>query len=132
MFSIVTVASSTRIPTAKARPPRVIRLMVSPSANMIRMEDSTDNGIDTAMITVLRQLPRNNKIIKAVKAAAMRASCITPLMAALTKRDWSNKGVMVRSAGSDLAAAGNISRRDLTMSKVDAPPFFKTEISTPR
>jgi len=32
MFSISTVASSTRMPTAKARPPRVIALIVWPSA----------------------------------------------------------------------------------------------------
>ena len=32
MFSIATVASSTRMPTASARPPSVIRLIVSPSA----------------------------------------------------------------------------------------------------
>jgi hypothetical protein len=32
MFSISTVASSTRMPTASARPPRVMMLMVSPSA----------------------------------------------------------------------------------------------------
>ena len=33
MFSMVTVASSTRMPTARARPPRVMMLMVSPSAD---------------------------------------------------------------------------------------------------
>ena len=32
MFSIVTVASSTRMPTARASPPSVMMLMVSPSA----------------------------------------------------------------------------------------------------
>ena len=32
MFSIVTVASSTRMPTASAKPPKVITLIVSPSA----------------------------------------------------------------------------------------------------
>jgi hypothetical protein len=32
MFSIITVASSTRMPTASARPPRVITLMVWPRA----------------------------------------------------------------------------------------------------
>ena len=32
MFSMATVASSTRMPTASASPPRVMMLMVSPSA----------------------------------------------------------------------------------------------------
>ena len=50
MFSIVTVASSTRMPTASARPPRVMMLMVSPSAQSSKIEDRIDSGIETAMM----------------------------------------------------------------------------------
>ena len=41
MFSIATVASSTRMPTASARPPSVMMLIVSPSAlsTMIERQD---------------------------------------------------------------------------------------------
>ena len=46
-----------------------------------------DSGIDIAMISVLRQLPRNNKIIDAVRHAAMMASRTTPFTAARTKMD---------------------------------------------
>ena len=46
-----------------------------------------DNGIDTAMMQVLRQLPRNSRISAAVSAAAISASRTTPLMAARTKPD---------------------------------------------
>src|SRR4030081_761974 len=60
MFSIVTVASSTRMPTASASPPSVMMLSVSPSAASIAIEPSTDSGIEIAMMTVERQLPRNN------------------------------------------------------------------------
>jgi hypothetical protein len=74
MFSIVTVASSTRIPTASARPPSVIKLMVSPSALKAAMEQSTASGMDSAMMNVLRHEPRNSKIIAAVSAAAMTPS----------------------------------------------------------
>ena len=45
------------------------------------------NGMEIAIIRVLRQLPRKSKIIKAVKQAAMMASRMTPLTAALTKID---------------------------------------------
>jgi hypothetical protein len=45
MFSMVTMASSTRMPTASARPPRVMRLMVSPSAASIRMAAMMDSGM---------------------------------------------------------------------------------------
>ena len=58
MFSIATVASSTRMPTASARPPSVMMLIVSPSALSTMIEQRIESGIETAMITVLRQLPR--------------------------------------------------------------------------
>ena len=87
MFSIVTVASSTKIPTANAKPPNVIKLIVSPIADSIKIADKTDNGIETAMITVLRQLPKKSKIIAAVKQAAIKASRKTPSMADLTNKD---------------------------------------------
>src|SRR5258708_6940512 len=48
MFSMVTVASSTRMPTASASPPSVMTLMVSPSSESAvtdeRDRDSDDQG----------------------------------------------------------------------------------------
>ena len=87
MFSIVTVASSTRMPTASARPPSVMMLMVSPSADRQTIEARIDSGIEMAMISVLRQLPRNSRIMSPVSAAAITASRTTPVMAARTKTD---------------------------------------------
>ena len=58
-------------------------LSVSPSADSIAIEPSTDSGIDVAMMTVERQLPRNSRIIRLVSAAAMTPSRTTPLTAAL-------------------------------------------------
>ena len=74
MFSISTVASSTRMPTASANPPRVMMLMVSPNALSTMMEVRIESGMETAIITVLRQLPRNSRIISPVRQAAMIAS----------------------------------------------------------
>ena len=82
MFSIVTVASSTRMPTASARPPSVMMLMVSPRKLSTMTEVRIESGIETAMIRVLRQLPRKSRIIRPVRQAAMIASRITPLIAA--------------------------------------------------
>ena len=87
MFSIATVASSTRMPTARAMPPSVMMLIVSPRALKVMMEARIDSGIEMEMMMVLRQLPRNSRIISAVRPAAMAASRITPLMAARTKSD---------------------------------------------
>ena len=54
------------------------------------MEVKIDSGIETAIIEVLRQLPRNSSSITAVSKAAISASCMTPMIAALTNTDWSN------------------------------------------
>ncbi len=75
MFSISTVASSTRMPTASARPPSVMMLMVSPSALSRMTETKIDSGMEMEMTIVGRQSPRNSRIMTAVRAAAMTASC---------------------------------------------------------
>ncbi len=124
MFSISTVASSTRMPTASARPPRVMMLMVSPSAASISSEQMIDNGIETAMMMVERQLPRKMRIIAAVRQAAMIASRTTPLIAARTKRDWSAMGVIRRLGGSCAWIDGSCARTLAMMSRVEDFPVF--------
>ena len=98
MFSMVTVASSTRIPTASASPPSVMMLIVSPSAARQAIEARMDSGMEMKMMRVLRQLPRNSRIIRPVRQAAMVASRTTPEMEAFTKTDWSPIG-SIFSAG---------------------------------
>jgi hypothetical protein len=56
-------------------------------------------GIEIAMITVERQLPRNSRIITLVRAAAITPSLMTPLMAPFTNTDWSFSGVILKSSG---------------------------------
>src|SRR5580700_12340922 len=99
MFSTSTVASSTRIPTARASPPSVMMLIVCPIALRTMIEVRIANGIEVAMITVLRQLPRNVRIMKAVRHAAINVSRTTPLIAPRTKIDWSASGVICRVGG---------------------------------
>ena len=87
MFSMVTVASSTRMPTASARPPSVITLIVWPSSESAIRELRTASGIDTVMMRVERQLPRKTRIMKPVSAAAIRPSRTTAATEDLTKPD---------------------------------------------
>ena len=87
MFSTSTVASSTRMPTARANPPSVMMLIVCPIALSTMIEVRIARGIEVAMITVLRQLPRNVRIMKAVRHAAISVSRTTPLIAPRTKID---------------------------------------------
>ncbi len=81
------LASSTRMPTASASPPKVMMLSVSPIAQSVPIAPKTDKGIDVATIRVERQLPRNNRIMRLVSAAAITPSRITPWMEARTNRD---------------------------------------------
>ncbi len=99
MFSIVTVASSTRMPTASASPPRVMMFSVSPSNDSAVTEPRIASGIDVAMISVERQLPRNSRIIRLVNEAAITPSRTTLLIAPVTKTDWSPIGATTRAAG---------------------------------
>ena len=52
------------MPTDSARPPKVMMLMVSPSAARQATEARIDSGMEMVMISVLRQLPRNSRISK--------------------------------------------------------------------
>jgi hypothetical protein len=68
-------------------PPRVMMLMVSPSAERQISELRMESGMETAMMMVERQLPRKMRIMMPVRQAAMMASRTTPLMAPRTKMD---------------------------------------------
>ena len=132
MFSIATVASSTRMPTASASPPSVITLVVWPSAPSAMIEQRIASGIESATIRVERQLPRKSRIMSAVRQAASTASRTTPLSAARTKSDWSASRSILRLAGSVVWIFGRVSRTRRTMSSVDAPPPFRIVSSAPR
>ena len=125
MFSISTVASSTRMPTASARPPRVMMLIVSWSALSSRMLTRIESGIETTMMSVLFQLPRKSKIMMAVRQAAMSASRSTPSIEARTKSDWSKNMVELEAFGQrSLCSCCSVALRSLTMSSVEALPVL--------
>ena len=62
-------------------------LIVSPMALSAMIEVRIASGIEVAMITVLRQLPRKVRIMKEVRHAAISVSLTTPLIAPRTKID---------------------------------------------
>ncbi len=84
------------------------------------------------MISVLRQLPRNNRINKPVSAPAITASRTTPEMAPRTNTDWSLSGSIFKLVGSDARICGSFWLMLLMMSIVDALPVFRTLMSTAR
>jgi hypothetical protein len=74
-------------------------LMVSPIALNAMIDVRIARGIEVAMISVLRQLPRKVRIIKAVRHAAISVSLTTPLIAPRTKIDWSARGAICNWGG---------------------------------
>src|ERR1700733_8854435 len=66
VFSSSTVASSTNMPTASARPPNDMTLMLWPREEKAEIEKRMARGMDVQTISVLRQLPRKMRIMTAV------------------------------------------------------------------
>ncbi len=62
-------------------------LMVCPKRLSTHSEARMESGIEIHTINVLRQLPRNSRIIMPVRAAAINASRTTPVTDARTKID---------------------------------------------
>ena len=73
MFSISTVASSTRMPTASASPPSVMMFSVWPRAQSATIATRIDSGMLIVTISVLRHEPRNSRISSPVSDAAISA-----------------------------------------------------------
>ena len=63
------------------------------------MAAKIDSGIDTATISVFRQLPRNRRIISETRIDEMIASRTTLLIAARTNTDWSKSSFSVMPCG---------------------------------
>ena len=95
MFSIITVASSTRMPTASARPPRVMTLMVCPAQASPMMEQRIESGIVVPTIKVERPEPKNSRTTRSSTPAAITISCTTSLTDARTKVEASFEGFVI-------------------------------------
>ncbi len=91
-----------------------------------------DSGIETAMMIVARQLPRNSRIISPVRHAAISASRMTPCTEARTNTAWSASGFITKFDGTVRATLGSSARMPLTTESVDAVPDFRITTSTAR
>jgi hypothetical protein len=84
MFSTSTVDSSTRMPTASARPPSVIRLMVCPVAHSATSAPSSASGMFSTTTTTERQSRKNNSTMSPTSPAARAPSKATFFTALMT------------------------------------------------
>ena len=87
--SMATVASSTRMPTAKARPPKVMRLIVCPQSQRPSVASKSASGMFTTTIRVLRASRRNTSTMRPVRTAPRIASSRRSSMARATSGLWS-------------------------------------------
>ena len=131
MFSITTVALSTRMPTASAKPPSVMVFSVCPAAPMRSTAVITDSGMEARMMRVRRQLPRNMRIMSAVRPAAIRPPSSTLSSAALMNTDWSNSAWMLTPAGSMWRISGSAARMPAMTASVETPPVLRMLMSAP-
>ena len=129
---MATVASSTRMPTASARPPSVMTFSVSPIAASTASETRIDSGIETSTISVERHEPRKVRIISPVSPAAIAPSRATSPMAFETNTDWSNSGVIWVPLGAAAWTPPSSDLTWLTTLSVDALPFLRMVSSTAR
>ena len=120
MFSTATVASSTRMPVASASPPSVMRLIELPVTYRQITPANIAHGIEVITTIVLRQLPRNSRIMIDTSPDASTDSDATFLIAARTKVDWSKSSVMSMPSGAPARMSSSSARTPLTTSRLDA------------
>ena len=106
MFSISTVVSSTRIPTAKARPPSVIRLIVCPPIHRPTTAAIIAKGMFTTTTSALRTSRRKISTIKPVSRAPRAPSLNRLFTARVTYGDWSNSKLTRMSSGNSCCIFG--------------------------
>ena len=90
-FSTSTTASSTSSPMAIASPPRVIVLIDSPSSLNTSTAASSDSGIATSEMAVVRTFSRNANSTTATRIAPSRRASPTLPSAASMKSAWRNR-----------------------------------------
>ena len=125
MFSTSTVASSTSIPMARARPPSVIRFSVWPKRKRPTSPTRMASGMLVPTSTAPRQLPRKKRIIKETRIEAITASCSTLVTAARTKSDWSKSSFSSIPSGAAALMMGSWSRVPSTTARVEASAFLR-------
>ena len=120
MFSTSTVASSTSMPIASAKPPSVMMLTELSVRNSATIPTRIESGIEMATTSVLRQLPRNTRTISETRRVAMTASRTTLAIAARTNTDWSKPTFSWSPGGACAMTPGSRPRTASTTVVVDA------------
>ena len=84
MFSMTTIASSTTSPVASVSPNSVSVLIEKPSTFIKKNVPSSETGIVSAGISVVRQSCKNRKMTRTTRAIAIKSVMTTSLIDSLT------------------------------------------------
>jgi hypothetical protein len=125
MFSTTTVASSTSMPMARLRPPRVMMFRVWPVSLRPMRPTRMARGMLVQTMSMLRQEPRNSRIISDTSREDTRASFATSWMAARTKWLWSKSKLSTMPLGAAAWMEGSTSFAASTTASVDASAFLR-------
>ena len=90
MFSSTTTELSISREKARARPPKIMVLIVLPPSDSAMKVASAESGMERNTASVARRLPRKTNIIIPVSTKPMAPSWIRFSIADLTNTDWSN------------------------------------------
>jgi hypothetical protein len=126
MFSIATVASSTRIPTASARPPSVMMLIVCPAPHRRTTAARSANGIVATTMSALLRSRRNRSTTSPVRTAPTSPSSRTDVRALRMYVDWSNSKRTAMSSGTRARNRGRLSFTSRTTARVEASALLVT------
>ena len=81
MFSTTTTEASTNMPSAMARPPRLIRLAVRPAQRISKKVVSSDKGSETATTSAARRPPKKTYSTTHTSTLASARALTTVLIA---------------------------------------------------
>ena len=127
-FSTSTTASSTSSPSAIAKPPSVMVLMVNPRYLKIRMVVNNDSGMATNEITVVRLFIKNSASTTTTIKAPSRSAKVTLSMELSIKSAWRNKNFGdVRPGGNCRPRSAIASSTSAVSAKVSAVGCFCTD-----
>ena len=105
---IITVASSTKMPTANAKPPSVMTLMVCTAQESARIEHGIEGGMDVATISVERPDPKNVSTIRLVRRPAVAIPAPRPEPEKYPDVEASFKVVVTTPAGNTRSTMGEL------------------------
>ena len=89
------------------------------------MPAQMESGMESETITVLRQSPRNSRIISETRIEEMIASRTTLVTAARTNTDWSKSSLSSMPLGAAAWISGSMARVASTTARVEASACFR-------